>query len=90
MLVPSIGRVGGGFIGAPDFIRDTLRRYEAAHIDLVLFIAQSGDRKHEDIMPSLELFAREVMLGVPGAPRKASAMAGAAARGVPHPVNSTI
>jgi hypothetical protein len=31
-----------------------LRRYEAAHIDLVLFIAQSGDRKHEDIMASLE------------------------------------
>ena len=51
----------GGFIGNPEFIRETIRQYEEAHIDLILFIAQSGDRKHEDIMPSLELFAKEVM-----------------------------
>jgi hypothetical protein len=51
----------GGFIGTPAFIRDTIRKYEAAHIDLLLFIAQSGDRQHEDIMASLELFAKEVL-----------------------------
>lgn len=51
----------GGFIGSPEFIRDTIRKYEAAHIDLLLFIAQSGDRQHEDIMASLELFAKEVL-----------------------------
>ena len=51
----------GGFIGSPEFIRDTIRKYEAAHNDLLLFIVQSGDRKHEDIMASLELFAKEVL-----------------------------
>jgi hypothetical protein len=50
----------GGFIGNPAFIRETIRNYEAAHIDLLLFIAQCGDRCHEDIMALLELFAKEV------------------------------
>ena len=51
----------GGFIGSPDFIRENLKRYEEAHLDAMIFIAQCGDRKHEDIMASIELFAREVM-----------------------------
>jgi hypothetical protein len=51
----------GGFIGSPKFIRETIRKYEAAHIDLLLFIAQCGDRRHEDSMASLELFAKDVM-----------------------------
>jgi alkanesulfonate monooxygenase SsuD/methylene tetrahydromethanopterin reductase-like flavin-dependent oxidoreductase (luciferase family) len=51
----------GGFIGSPEFIRETIRKYEAAHIDLLLFIAQCGNRRHEDIMASLELFAKDVM-----------------------------
>jgi alkanesulfonate monooxygenase SsuD/methylene tetrahydromethanopterin reductase-like flavin-dependent oxidoreductase (luciferase family) len=51
----------GMFMGSPEFIRENLRRYEAAHVDAVLFFSQCGDRKHEHIMESLELFAREVM-----------------------------
>jgi hypothetical protein len=51
----------GGFIGSPGFIRDNLRRYEEAHLDAMIFVAQCGDRKHEDIMASIELFAKEVM-----------------------------
>ena len=51
----------GRFIGSPDFIRDNLREYDAAHLDALIFIAQCGNRKHEDIMASLELFAKEVM-----------------------------
>jgi len=51
----------GGFIGSPSFIRQNLKRYEDAHLDAMIFIAQSGDRKHEDIMASIELFAHEVM-----------------------------
>ena len=51
----------GGCIGTPDFIRDTLLKYEAAHLDAMILIAQCGDRKHEHIMESLELFAKEVM-----------------------------
>jgi alkanesulfonate monooxygenase SsuD/methylene tetrahydromethanopterin reductase-like flavin-dependent oxidoreductase (luciferase family) len=43
----------GGCIGTPDFIKDTLRRYEAAHLDLMIFVAQCGARKHEDVMDSI-------------------------------------
>jgi len=51
----------GLFIGSPDYIRGNLRQYEQAHMDAVLFFIQCGDRKHSDILESLELFAREVM-----------------------------
>lgn len=51
----------GLFIGSPAYIRENLRRYEEAHIDLVLFFLQCGDRKHEHILESLEMFARQVM-----------------------------
>lgn len=59
----SLARAGrrGGFMGSPAFIRENLRRYEAAHLDAIMFIVQCGARKHEDIMSSLELFAKEVM-----------------------------
>jgi alkanesulfonate monooxygenase SsuD/methylene tetrahydromethanopterin reductase-like flavin-dependent oxidoreductase (luciferase family) len=51
----------GLFIGSPDYIRGNLRQYEQAHMDAVLFFIQCGDRKHADILESLELFARQVM-----------------------------
>src|SRR2546430_14236323 len=51
----------GMFIGSPRFIRDNIRQYEAAHVDILNLFSQCGDRKHEDIMASLELFAKEVM-----------------------------
>jgi alkanesulfonate monooxygenase SsuD/methylene tetrahydromethanopterin reductase-like flavin-dependent oxidoreductase (luciferase family) len=51
----------GGFIGSPKFIRENLKKYEAAHLDAMIFVAQCGDRKHEEIMASIELFAKEVM-----------------------------
>ena len=51
----------GMFIGSPTFIRDNIRQYEAAHLDILNLFCQCGDRKHEDIMESLELFAKEVM-----------------------------
>lgn len=35
--------------------------YEAAHLDILNLFSQCGDRKHEDIMESLELFAKEVI-----------------------------
>jgi hypothetical protein len=42
-------------------IRQTLRQFEAAHVDQVILLNQAGMATHEDICPSLELFAREVM-----------------------------
>ena len=51
----------GGCIGTPDFIRDTLRKYEAAHLDTMIFVAQSGARKHEDVMDSIYRFGTQVL-----------------------------
>jgi alkanesulfonate monooxygenase SsuD/methylene tetrahydromethanopterin reductase-like flavin-dependent oxidoreductase (luciferase family) len=51
----------GNFIGSPDFVRENLRKYEDAHIDIMNFYIQVHERKHEHIMETLELFAKEVM-----------------------------
>lgn len=51
----------GGCIGSPDFVRETLRKYEDAHLDLMIFVAQAGARTHEDIMDSLYLFGTKVL-----------------------------
>jgi alkanesulfonate monooxygenase SsuD/methylene tetrahydromethanopterin reductase-like flavin-dependent oxidoreductase (luciferase family) len=51
----------GMFMGSPAYITENIRAYEAAHVDVLLFLSQCGDRRHEDIMESLELFAKEVM-----------------------------
>jgi alkanesulfonate monooxygenase SsuD/methylene tetrahydromethanopterin reductase-like flavin-dependent oxidoreductase (luciferase family) len=50
-----------GAIGTPEQVRDLLRRYEAAGVDEVIFISQSGRTRHEHICESLELVAREVL-----------------------------
>ena len=55
---------GGGLrgaVGTPEQLRQYLRRYEAAGVDQIIFVIQAGNNKHEHIMESLELFAREVM-----------------------------
>jgi len=51
----------GMFIGSTDYVRENVRKYEAANVDMLLFILQCGTRKHEHIMEALELFAREIM-----------------------------
>ncbi|MBI1802606.1 MAG: LLM class flavin-dependent oxidoreductase, partial [Chloroflexi bacterium] len=50
----------GATIGSPEFLRQSLKRYEDAHLDLMILVAQCGMVKHEDIMSALELFAKEV------------------------------
>ena len=50
-----------GLIGSPETIRRRLREFEAAHVDQVILLNQTGRTPHEDICSSLELFAREVM-----------------------------
>jgi hypothetical protein len=50
-----------GCIGTPDQIRDTLKRYEEAGVDQVVFFSQAGHTEHEDICASYELFAKEIM-----------------------------
>lgn len=51
----------GNFIGSPEFVRENLRRYEDAHIDIMNFYIQVHERQHEHIMETLEMFAKEVM-----------------------------
>jgi alkanesulfonate monooxygenase SsuD/methylene tetrahydromethanopterin reductase-like flavin-dependent oxidoreductase (luciferase family) len=51
----------GGLIGSPSTIAERLRRFETSNVDQVILLNQSGKNLHEDIMSSLELFAREVM-----------------------------
>jgi alkanesulfonate monooxygenase SsuD/methylene tetrahydromethanopterin reductase-like flavin-dependent oxidoreductase (luciferase family) len=51
----------GGCIGSPKTIRERLLAYEAAGVDQIIFVAQAGATKHEDIMSSLRLFARELL-----------------------------
>jgi alkanesulfonate monooxygenase SsuD/methylene tetrahydromethanopterin reductase-like flavin-dependent oxidoreductase (luciferase family)/putative sterol carrier protein len=50
-----------GAIGSPDQVRDLCRRYEAAGVDQLIFVMQSGRNRHEHICESIELFASEVM-----------------------------
>ncbi|MEJ2130942.1 MAG: LLM class flavin-dependent oxidoreductase [Gammaproteobacteria bacterium] len=51
----------GTAVGSPDRVRNTLRTYEAQHLDVMILVAQCGDRKHEHIMEAIELFGKEVM-----------------------------
>ncbi len=50
-----------GCVGTPQQLREYLRRYEEAGVDQMIFVLQAGRNRHEHIMESLELFAREVM-----------------------------
>ncbi|MEE8042583.1 MAG: LLM class flavin-dependent oxidoreductase [Pseudomonadales bacterium] len=51
----------GTAVGSPDRVRDILRTYEDQHLDVMIFVAQCGDRKHEHIMEAIELFGKEVL-----------------------------
>ncbi len=51
----------GNAIGTSQRLRATLKQYEDQHLDVMIFVAQAGDRKHEHIMESIETFGREVL-----------------------------
>ena len=51
----------GGCIGSPKTIRQRLIALEEAGVDQVIFVAQAGATKHDDIMSSLRLFASELL-----------------------------
>ncbi len=50
-----------GSVGTVDSVREHLLRYEEQNLDTLIFVAQSGDRKHEHIMESIERFGREIL-----------------------------
>jgi alkanesulfonate monooxygenase SsuD/methylene tetrahydromethanopterin reductase-like flavin-dependent oxidoreductase (luciferase family) len=80
----------GGCIGSPAYVRETLRRYEAAHLDVMVFAAQVGARRHADIMRSLELCGREVLPEFRERHRAHQRWREAQLAGVPYPVNASI
>jgi len=49
-----------GAMGTPAQVRDYLRRYEECGVDQVILALTAGKNKHEHIMETLELFAKEV------------------------------
>jgi alkanesulfonate monooxygenase SsuD/methylene tetrahydromethanopterin reductase-like flavin-dependent oxidoreductase (luciferase family) len=51
----------GQAIGSPETIRRNIKKYEDRNLDVLIFTAQAGDRKHEDIMESIDLFGRTVL-----------------------------
>jgi hypothetical protein len=78
------------FIGSPEYIRENVRKYEAANVDMLLFILQCGDRKHEHIMESLELFATDVMPEFHERHRSQQKWRAEQLAGVKFEINSTI
>ena len=50
-----------GTIGTPEKISATLRDYEQAGLDQIVFSVESGTISHEEICATLELFAKDVM-----------------------------
>ena len=50
-----------GTIGTPERISATLRDYEQAGLDQIVFSVESGTISHEEICATLELFAKDVM-----------------------------
>lgn len=51
----------GAAIGSPDTIRKNIQKYEDRNLDVLIFTAQAGDRKHDDIMEAIDLFGRKVL-----------------------------
>lgn len=50
-----------GAIGTPGQVTDLVRRYEAAGVDQVIFVIQSGRNQHEHVCESLELLGSQVL-----------------------------
>ena len=57
------GGTGGlrGAMGTPAQVREYLRRYEECGVDQVILSCAAGRNRHEHVMETLELFAREIM-----------------------------
>ena len=80
----------GNFIGSPDFVRENLRKYEDAHIDIMNFYIQVHERTHEHIMETLELFAKEVMPEFQERHHLHQKWREQQLDGVKHPINASI
>ena len=80
----------GGCIGNPEFIKDTLRKYEDSHLDLMVFVAQCGARKHEDVMDSIYRTGTKVIPEFKERHAEHQKWRAKQLEGVEYPINSTI
>ena len=48
-------------IGTEDTIRNNIQAYEDNHLDVLILVAQCGDRQHSHIMESIERFGKNVL-----------------------------
>jgi alkanesulfonate monooxygenase SsuD/methylene tetrahydromethanopterin reductase-like flavin-dependent oxidoreductase (luciferase family) len=48
-------------IGTEDTIRNNIKAYEDNHLDVLILVAQCGDRQHSHIMESIERFGKNVL-----------------------------
>ncbi|HEV7918006.1 MAG TPA: LLM class flavin-dependent oxidoreductase [Solirubrobacterales bacterium] len=60
LLQDGLGSLRGA-IGTPEQIVGLVERYREAGVDQIIFVSQAGAIKHEHVVESYELFAREVM-----------------------------
>ncbi len=60
LLQAEVGSLRGA-IGTPTQVTELIARYQAAGVDQLMFVLQSGRNRHEHICESIELFAREVL-----------------------------
>jgi hypothetical protein len=60
LLEAGLGSLRGA-IGTPAQVTDLLARYDAAGVDQVMFVMQTGRNRHEHICGSIELFASDVL-----------------------------
>lgn len=51
----------GSAIGTIDTIKRNIKQYEDAHLDVLILVAQCGERRHEHIMESIEAFGTQVI-----------------------------
>ena len=51
----------GNAIGTTQTLHKTLLKYEEQNLDVMIFVAQCGDRSHEHIMESIERFGKELL-----------------------------
>ena len=80
----------GGCIGSPDFVKDTLRKYEDSHLDLMIFVAQCGARSHEDVMDSIYRTGTKVIPEFKERHEDHQKWRAEQLAGVEHEINSTI
>jgi alkanesulfonate monooxygenase SsuD/methylene tetrahydromethanopterin reductase-like flavin-dependent oxidoreductase (luciferase family) len=80
----------GGCVGTPDFVKDTLRKYEDSHLDLMIFVAQCGARSHEDVMDSIYRTGTKVIPEFKERHEEHQKWRAEQLAGVEHEINSTI